>query len=153
MEIWEVFMTKIEEANQIFSNNYNCCQAVIAVFAEELGLTKEIALKLGSPFGSGACKGELCGAVTGGLMALGLKYGQYIEGDMETKNHMTHLAKQFMARFEDRQDSIICKHILGYDLTKEDEREVILEKGLFKSICPKAVETAVNIIEDIMVEK
>jgi C_GCAxxG_C_C family probable redox protein len=145
-------MTKSEEAVSIFNHNYNCCQAVIAVFAKELGISREVSLKLGSPFGGGACKGELCGAVSGGLMALGLKYGHYIEGDLETKQQMTILAKKFMERFEDKQDSIVCKHILGYDLTKEDERKIILEKGLFDTVCPRAVETAVLIIEDMLVE-
>ena len=66
-------MKHTEIASELFSKRYYCYQAVLAAFAEELGMTKEQALKVGACFGGGMCKAEVCGACTGALMALGLK--------------------------------------------------------------------------------
>lgn len=69
-------MNSIENAVQLFENGYMCSQAVFAAFSEDLGLSKEQTLKIGACFGSGMRKAEVCGACTGALMALGLKYGE-----------------------------------------------------------------------------
>ena len=68
-------MTKLERARELRADtarHYNCCQSVVLPFAEELGLDEEAVLKLAEHFGSGMRRGSVCGAVTGGLMALGL---------------------------------------------------------------------------------
>ena len=71
-------MTKLERARELRADtarHYNCCQSVVLPFAEELGLDEEAVLKLAEHFGSGMRRGSVCGAVTGGLMALGLTTG------------------------------------------------------------------------------
>ena len=78
-------MTHVEKANDLFAKKFHCSQAVFAAFAEELGLTEEQALKIGACFGSGMRKGEVCGACTGALMAIGLKYGQCNVQDMDSR--------------------------------------------------------------------
>ena len=73
-------MTKLERARELRADttrHYNCCQSVVLPFAEELGLDEEAVLKLAEHFGSGMRRGSVCGAVTGGLMALGL-IGDYV---------------------------------------------------------------------------
>ena len=79
-------MTHTEKAIELFEQKFHCSQAVLAAFADELGLTEEQALKLGACFGGGMCKGEVCGACTGALMALGMKFGQFKKDDTESKN-------------------------------------------------------------------
>ena len=57
-----------------FDKGFACSQAVFSAYAEDLGLDQETALKIAGPFGGGTGrKAETCGAVTGALMALGLK--------------------------------------------------------------------------------
>lgn len=53
-------MNHIELAKKYFEEKYHCSQAVLAAFADELGLIEEQALKLGGCFGAGMCKGEVC---------------------------------------------------------------------------------------------
>lgn len=145
-------MNRMEEAVNIFNNGFNCSQAVLSVFCEDFGLDKETALKISTGFGGGCRKGEICGAVTGAIMALGLKYGHYVEGDVETKNKAYSLTKEFISRFEEKNESIICKRLLGYDLTIESELAIIKEKGLFNSICPKVIVDAIEILEAMFSE-
>lgn len=69
-------MNQSERAVACFKEGFSCSQAVFSTFAPQLGLECELALKVAGLFGGGMGRlGEVCGAVTGALMALGLKYG------------------------------------------------------------------------------
>ena len=68
-------MTNMEKARQLRADtqvHYNCAQAVLVAFAQEMGMTEEQAYRLGAHFGSGMRHGSTCGAVTGALMVLGM---------------------------------------------------------------------------------
>ncbi len=70
----------------------------VAAFADECGLEEEQALKLGSCFGSGMRKGEVCGAVTGALMVLGMIYGQYDSNDAKSRELANKVNDEMMSR-------------------------------------------------------
>lgn len=143
-------MIHIDKANELFSRKFHCSQAVFAAFAEELGLTEEQALKIGACFGSGMRKGEVCGACTGALMALGLKYGQAVEYDMDSRKKTNEVTDRFMAEFTEKNGSYMCKELLGCDLSTQEGIEMALEKKLFTEFCPKMVESATRIAEEIL---
>ena len=68
-------MTHMEKARELRARtdvHFNCCQSVLAAFAEDMGLTEEQACGLGANFGSGMRCGSVCGALTGALMVLGM---------------------------------------------------------------------------------
>lgn len=146
-------MSHVEKAKKYFEEySYHCSQSVIVAFADELGITDEQALKLGGCFGGGMCKGEVCGACTGALMALGLKYGQSKVEDLQSRAKASEVAVQFLDTFAKENGSYICKEILGYDLAIPEEKLEAREKGLFTTVCPKMVESAVKIVEGIINE-
>ena len=91
---------KIEKAKDLFARKFHCSQAVFAAFAQELGITEEQALKIGACFGSGMRKGEVCGACTGALMALGLKFGQSNENDMDSRMKTNEVTDRFLDEFK-----------------------------------------------------
>jgi C_GCAxxG_C_C family probable redox protein len=140
--------TKVEQALNLFSRDYNCSQAVLSVFADEIGLSKDLALKIASGFGSGMRAGEVCGAVSGAIMVLGLKFGHFKEGDLETKRDMYKKVELFQDKFKEIHGSILCKSLLGYDVSNIHDREIIEKKGLFEKICPLMIEDALRILED-----
>lgn len=144
-------MNRKEEAVSLFEDGFNCSQVVLNAFADELNLDKELALKIATGFGGGSRNGELCGAVSGALMVLGLKYGHYIKGDSERKSRSYGLAKEFTDRFREVQGDIVCKRLLGYDLANPDEYKVLVEKGLFSSECPKYIESAIEVLEKLII--
>ena len=145
-------MKHIELAKKYFDQKYHCSQAVLAAFAEELGLTEEQALKLGGCFGGGMCKGEVCGACTGALMALGLKYAQSDIEDMESRKKTNDVTVEFLDMFKKENGSYICKELLGCDLATNEGKQYAIENKLFVNFCPKMVESAVRIAEEIMEE-
>lgn len=143
-------MDKVELANQYFSENFLCSQAVLAAYAQELGLTEEQALKVSAGFGSGMCKGEVCGAAAGAVMAIGLKYGQCQPDDAESRAKTNRLTGLFLDAFRAENGSYLCKELLGYDLSDKDEVQRAREAGLFADFCPKMVASAAKILGEIL---
>lgn len=132
-----------------FAKGFDCSQVVLEHFAEELGLTPETANKISACFGGGMSKGETCGAVTGALMVLGMKYGQYDEEHMDQKDVMGAKRVQFYEKFAQKYPSCICRELLGYDLTKPEEMQKILDEGLLMDFCPKLVADVIEILDDM----
>lgn len=136
-------MNSIENAVHLFDQGYMCSQAVFAAFCEDYGLSKEQALKIGACFGSGMRRGEVCGACTGALMVLGLKYG-------ENKQESNEICEKFLNEFENKNGSIICRDLLGCDICTEEGVAYAKENNLFKDFCPKMVESAAKILNEII---
>jgi len=66
------YLARAEALRNDPSVHYNCCQAVLLPFAPDAGLDEETAARITANFGSGMKRGSVCGAIAGGLMALGL---------------------------------------------------------------------------------
>ena len=87
-------MSKSEKAKELFTKGYNCSQAVLGAFAEDLGMDFETAMKLSSSFGGGMGRmREVCGTVSGMFMAAGLKYGYFLPDDRIGKTEFRSLQK------------------------------------------------------------
>ncbi len=145
-------MTHAEKAKEYFSNNFNCAQAVFTTFAVENGFDEALALKLASGFGGGARCGQLCGAVSGALMVLGLKYGHSHSTDRDEKARSNSLAMEFTTRFREKNGSVVCRELLGYDPSDPADAAVIREKDLFHTICPRMVADAADIVDQMLAE-
>ena len=132
-------------AEELFKSGYVCSQAVFAAFSEMLGLDKETALKIANGFGGGiARKQEVCGALSGAIMAIGLKYGKTQADDSISHENTYAKIEDFCKKFIERNQSIKCHEILGCDLVTAKER------GLFSSVCLKCVSDAAEIVERLL---
>jgi len=97
-----------EKAVEYYSNNFNCSQRVFTTYAVEHGIDEELVLRIATHFGGGARKDEMCGAVSGALMVLGLLYGHSESSDTETKAKAYAMAEEYMIRFADSRESILA---------------------------------------------
>ncbi len=143
-------MSNTEKAVNYFSQGFLCSQAVLAAYGDELGVTEKQALQLGACFGSGMRMGEVCGACSGALMVLGLKYGQTSVTDTEARKNTNELTNRFLEIFREKNGSFLCNELLGYDMSTAEGAAKAREKGLFKKICPKMVESAVEVLEQVI---
>ena len=142
----------VKKAAEYFENGFCCSQAVFATFATEYGIDEEFALKVATQFGGGARKGEMCGSVSGALMALGLKYG-FSDGRAQEKKELAHQkAEEFMNRFIEKKGTVVCRELLGRDLSQPGELEKCRELGIFNTICPEMVRCAAEIVEQMLKE-
>ena len=138
----------IQTAQERFAQGFNCSQSVFSAFATELDIPDEIALKLASPFGGGVAHlGNVCGAVTGALMALGLHSGN---ATTDKKDETYRLAEEFLSRFQERHGTILCRELIGFDLSKSGELQKAREQGVFKSICPGLVKSATELTTEFL---
>jgi C_GCAxxG_C_C family probable redox protein len=121
---------------------------VLTAFASEFGLSDEIALKIAAPFGGGMARtGKTCGAVTGGLMALGLKYGYTAP---EGRDATYGIAREFMRRFEEKHGTTLCRELIGCDISTPEGLQKAHELGVTESVCPKVVRDAAEIVQALL---
>jgi len=147
-------MVKTELARQYHQNGYGCAQAVLASFAPNFGLDEDLALKLATGFGSGMGRlCEVCGALTGAFMVIGLKHGKVKTSGEKygTETETTYrLVRETAEKFQQRHGSIYCREIVGYDLNDPEQRAVVVQKGLFSSTCGQCIQDAVELLEEIL---
>lgn len=144
-------MSYADLALERFQGGYSCSQSVLVAFAPDLGLEADAALRVAAAFGGGMARtGGTCGAVTGALMALGLKYGATRSDDKAAKERLYTLAREFMARFEARQGALSCRELLGYDIGDPQGHRAFREKGLSATVCSQAVAAAAEIVEQLI---
>jgi len=144
-------MNKVDEAVLLFSQGWSCSQAILSVYAEQYGLARETALKLGEGFGGGmANMGRTCGAVTGAFMVIGLAHGRTELADKQAGSKTRKLVREFTKRFEDRNRSTICKDLIGCDIDSGKKARAAAEKRLFQTVCTRVVNDAAEILEEIL---
>ncbi|MGI6324021.1 MAG: C-GCAxxG-C-C family protein [Bacteroidales bacterium] len=145
-------MKKVTEdyATQCFQNGIDCSQIVFSYGASQHGFEEKQAMKIAAPFGGGMWYGETCGCVIGALMAIGLQYGNDGFGQVDIKQKLLAKKTEFEARFKEKHNSLICREILGYDLSKEEDMKIIMDKGLFFTLCNKVAVSACEILDDVL---
>jgi len=142
-------MTDLPEAAvNCFSRSFNCSQAVFSTFAPQFGMDEKTALKLASPFGGGiARRGEICGAVSGALLTLGLARGADTPAG---KEEIYRLSQEFMRRFEEKHGTLLCRELIGCDIRTPAGYQAAAEKRVFVTICPALVREAAEITQALL---
>ncbi len=119
-------MNYAAKATQLHESGCNCCQAVLMSCCEKLGLAQEQAYHLAAFFGAGMRNGEVCGAASGALMALGLQYG-------DENNRQCGKSREFLDAFRKEHGTLLCRDILAQHQ---------------KKICPALIQFAAQYLED-----
>lgn len=144
-------MTEIENAMSYFAKGYSCSQSVLTAFAPKIGLDEKLALKVAGGFGGGIGRlGNTCGAVSGAVMVLGLKYCPTKASDQAKKDEMYQLVRNFITEFEKLHKTTVCRDLIGYDISEPEERLKASESGAFENICPKLVQDAGEILTKML---
>ncbi len=109
-------MKNSQKAVSLFTDGYNCAQAVLGAFADDIGLPVSQALKIAAPFGGGfGRQREVCGAVSGMLMAFGYLYGYETPETGDIKMQHYEQTRALCDAFKEQNGSIICREILKTD--------------------------------------
>jgi C_GCAxxG_C_C family probable redox protein len=142
------------KAKSLFKEGFNCAQSVFVPFALKQNIDKKTALKMMSPYGGGISKTDhICGAVSGGIAAIGLNFGHTDAEDTESKQKCTAATQQFIRQFKNEYGSIYCTRLIGYNLSKNKENQEAEESGIFNIKCPLLVEAAASIVEEIIKDR
>jgi C_GCAxxG_C_C family probable redox protein len=144
----ESISKEAEAAVERFARGFNCSQSVFAAFAARFGMDEATALKLTSPLGGGiARRGEICGAVSGALLALGLARGT---DTPLGKEDSYRLGQEFLQHFEKKHGTILCRELIDCDISTPAGRQKGKARGVFTALCPLFVEDAAQIVNGML---
>jgi C_GCAxxG_C_C family probable redox protein len=141
-------VTQQEFALEQFTNGLNCSQSVLSSFAENTAFSRIDLERIAAAFDGGIGEGETCGAVTGALMVLGLKYG-HTHSTIGNKEVINQASTEFKEKFIKHFGSLNCKDLLGVNISQEDGHRTALESGVFETKCPEFIKDAIAIINTI----
>ena len=139
--------TKADIAAEDVMGKLNCAQSTISMFAEDYGLDKTTAIRMGAGLGGGCHYGEACGVVAAGAAVVGLKYGNK-EHDPETYAFCRLKTREFVEEFVARNGALTCRDLLGIDMAEPDGRDRAAAAGLFQTKCKDLVRSGVGILEE-----
>jgi C_GCAxxG_C_C family probable redox protein len=148
-------MNRKEKAMALFESGYNCAQSVVLAFSDLTDADEKMLARLSSSFGGGMGRlREVCGAVSGAFMVLGLLYGYdgAETGAKKAEHYM--MIQHFAERFSNETGSIVCRELLGLDKKKDspipDKRTAEYYK---KRPCKELVGLSAEILEEMIEEK
>jgi C_GCAxxG_C_C family probable redox protein len=144
--------TKSETAAEKMTEGYNCAQAIFYAYCEDLQFEKDLALKIASGFGAGmGRKGEVCGAVSGGIIVIGFKYGSAEKYNRSAKERTYTKTRELIDQFQKRHGAFVCRDLLkGCDLMTKQGRRHFKEDDLLNRTCKPCVESVAEILDKIM---
>ncbi len=147
-------MPKDETVDQAVSKaeeGWLCSEAVLQALAEALNISSELIPKIATGFAAGMGRsGEVCGAVSGAILGLGLRYGRNtLEGPPPgTRPHWyaTELAREM----KERHGSVTCAGILGLDLQDPEDMKRYYERDHWNTTCRELIKETTALAWDLL---
>ncbi len=141
--------SRVEKINKIIQEKRgSCSQAIFATYGEYLSSGKldyDTCMKIASGFSGGiAGTGSVCGALTGAIMALGLKYG-----GSEREGNINELATKLLNEFKLRHGTVICRELIGMDIITEENLQKAFKNGAFDN-CPIYINDVSELLEELI---
>lgn len=144
-------MTNADEAVALFQQGFTCSQAVLSVFADDFGLDRDLALRISQGFGAGiAYTDDVCGALAGAIMVIGLRYGRIRADDTAAKEKTYAVVNEFLREFETSHGSVACTGLLGYNLSDPQQVAEVKKNKVVMARCPALVRDAVRLVEKVV---
>lgn len=131
--------TKAEYAISLHDQWYNCAQAVACTFCKEFGVDEQEMFRIAEGFGLGMGMMEMCGALSGMMMVIGLanSVGD-LEKGMPTKGSTYKQVKEQVQKFKEKNGSYLCRELKG------------VETGKVLCSCPQCIMDAVALTEEYL---
>lgn len=145
---------RAERAVACFNAGFSCSQAICQAYGDEFGLLPADAARIAAGFGGGMARTDgICGAVSGGVMVLGLAYGGTCADDRSAKEATYAAVQEFLAAFVAAHGSVSCTELLGYNLGSTVEAAAAGEAGAVPRVCPPLVRSAGTLLEEILARR
>lgn len=135
-----------DQAIAHFKNGYNCAQSVLLALYEHMDTNGENSLipKIAAGFGGGIGRcGSVCGALTGSILAVGIKYAPNEPG-IEKRAQTYANAKTLYKQFETKQGTVFCRDLIKYDLSNPEEAAKFREEKIQEKVCQRLIKDAVE---------
>ncbi len=147
--------THAEKAGKLFAAGHNCAQSVFCAFGDVHGLEPELARRISSSFGGGMGRlREVCGALSGIFMVIGVLYGGYDGNDLAAKSRHYAIIQELAGKFRAKYGTLLCRDILGLpEGTSKPEPEPHDPAYLARRPCPGCIACAADILDEFLKEQ
>jgi len=144
-------MKDVDKAVAVYRDDYNCAQAICSVYSARFGVDSDLAKRMACGFGAGMGRSaEVCGAVTGAFLVLGLRYGMSDSARPEDKELTYAKVREFIARFRERCGSTGCADLLGVDISTPEGFREAKERDLMTTECERIVAEAALVLQELL---
>ena len=142
-------MTRGEKAESYFRKGFNCAQSVVMAFHGETGLSEEASAKLASSFGGGLGRmREVCGAVSGMAIVLGILYGYADPRKPNASRDHYERVQALAGKFREVTGSVVCRELLGDRSRITATPEPRTAEYYKKRPCAELVKLAADILDE-----
>jgi C_GCAxxG_C_C family probable redox protein len=143
---------KVKGAVEMYHNTeFNCAQSVLSEFAPQFGMDRDTAMKVACGLGSGMGRsGNICGAISGGMLVLGLKYGMTDPDSPEDKKITYQKVCELLDKVIAKQKFTNCTDLMGVDIGTEEGLQEAKDKDLSNKVCSKIVGDVARILEELL---
>ena len=139
--------TTVEMAIANFGCGFNCAQSVVEPFCKKYCADRDSVLKACAGFGHGFRLSEICGAISGAAVVIGLKYGKDSTTNRAEKENCNKKTLEFMNKFQESNPSIICREVLKSSAETHKNGQPLQIQG--RSSCENMIISAVNLLEEL----
>ena len=138
-------------AQSLHEQGFNCAQSILGAFAPSLGIETGIAFKLASAFGGGmAARGDSCGVISGGLMVIGLKFGQTSAENKAAREKCNRLGREYIKQFEAEFGATACRDLIKCNIGTPEGAKLVKEKGLREGLCSNLVYSGTQMLSALI---
>ena len=124
---------------------YGCAETTLLVLKEALGPPEPGDSSAAMALNGGvACTGQICGALSGAGIALGLLAGRRIRDHAVAKRVAREITGGLTDRFRDRFGSTDCRSLLGRDIRTPEQHQAFLDSGIWRDVCLAQIDFAVR---------
>jgi C_GCAxxG_C_C family probable redox protein len=139
------------EAVAAFNSGFSCSQAICTTYFQAFGIDRVTARKVSCGFGAGVARSNnICGAVSGAIMVIGIAYGMARPGDVAAKERTYRAVNNFLQEFRKRNGDVNCTPLIGFDLSDPFQLEMAKERKVVRTKCPRFVKDAAEILDEIL---
>lgn len=132
-----------KSAKDYFLEGLNCSESTLLGISESLDKKCEFIPQIASGFGAGFGRhGEVCGAISGSVMALGLVYGRKDPKDTGTKEKIYEIVDEYLKKFKEKYGTLSCRELTGCDMLTPEGIKKAKDEKVHVNICAPIVEFA-----------
>ncbi len=119
---------------------FNCCESMLAGLCDFLGEKNQLVPRIATGFGGGiGHTGDICGAVSGAVMALGVKFGRSSAEEKEKRDTLYLMVEKFLKEVHKELGSIDCFDLIGMKLNSDEGMKLYRQNKLGKK-CHRIIE-------------
>jgi C_GCAxxG_C_C family probable redox protein len=138
-----------EKAVETFRQGYNCAQSVLLTIFKHWNGKSKLIPRIATGFGGGIGRcGSVCGALAGGVMAIGIKCGTD-EPSLEKRLKAYELSRKLYMEFENKHGSAFCRDLIGYELSNPNGLKMARSAKVFEEKCPTFIRTVMENLIDL----